>query len=123
MLLQSKKTVLLSLILITCLLKKEIFLLLQSNKATQNTDIPTKLFKVNADIFVEVVFTSLNKYIKQTCFPIEFEASKYNSSSLKNSKSSKDNYIPVSILSNISSVYQKFVFKQMSEYLEVTIEI
>ena len=123
MLLQSKKTVLLSLILITCLLKKEIFLLLQSNKATQNTDIPTKLFKVNADIFVEVVFTSLNKYIKQTCFPIEFETSKYNSSSLKNSKSSKDNYIPVSILSNISSVYQKFVFKQMSEYLEVTIEI
>ena len=123
MLLQSKKTVLLSLILITCLLKKEIFLLLQSNKATQNTDIPTKLFKVNADIFVEVVFTSLNKYIKQTYFPIEIETSKYNSSSLKNSKSSKDNYIPVSILSNISSVYQKFVFKQMSEYLEVTIEI
>ena len=97
--------------------------MLQSNKATQNTDIPTKLFKVNADIFVEVVFTSLNKYIKQICFPIEFETSKYNSSSLKNSKSSKDNYIPVSILSNISSVYQKFVFKQMSEYLEVTIEI
>ena len=31
--------------------------MLQSNKATQNTNIPTKLIKDNADIFAEIVFT------------------------------------------------------------------
>ena len=35
--------------------------MLQSNKATQNTDIPTKLIEDNVDIFAEFVFISLNK--------------------------------------------------------------
>ena len=43
--------------------------MLQSNKAIQNTDIPTKLIKDNADIFQEFAFTSLNKCIEQSVFP------------------------------------------------------
>ena len=43
--------------------------MLQSNKATQNTDIPTKLIKDNADIFAEFIFISLNKCIEQSVFP------------------------------------------------------
>ena len=43
--------------------------MLQSNKATQNTDIPTKLIKNNADIFAEFIFLSLNKCIEQSVFP------------------------------------------------------
>ena len=43
--------------------------MLQSNKATQNTDIPTKLIKDNADIFAEFVFISLNKCIEQSVLP------------------------------------------------------
>ena len=42
--------------------------MLQSNKATQNADIPTKLIKDNADIFREFVFTSINKCIEQSVF-------------------------------------------------------
>ena len=42
--------------------------MLQSNKATQNTDIPTKLIKDNADIFAEFIFISLNKCIEQSVF-------------------------------------------------------
>ena len=41
----------------------------QSNKATQNTDIPTKLIKDNADIFEEFLFISLNTCIEQFVFP------------------------------------------------------
>ena len=43
--------------------------MLQSNKATQNTDIPTILIKDNADVFAEFVFISLNKCIEQSVFP------------------------------------------------------
>ena len=42
--------------------------MLQSNKVKQNTDIPTKLIKDNADIFAEFIFVSLNKCIEQSVF-------------------------------------------------------
>ena len=78
--------------------------MLQSNKATQNTDIPTKLIKDNTDIFAELVFTSLNKGIEQSVFPSKLKLANKTPVHKKNSESSKDNYRPVSILSNISKV-------------------
>ena len=36
----------------------------------------------------------------------------------KDSKSEKNNYRPVSILSNVSKVYERIVFRQMSEFFE-----
>ena len=89
--------------------------MLQSNKATQNIDIPTKLIKDNADIIAEFIFTSLNKCIEQSVFPSKLKLANVTP---VHKKSSKDNYRPVSILSTISKVYEKFMFKQMSEYSE-----
>ena len=43
--------------------------MLQSNKARQNADIPTKLIKDNADIFAEYIFISHNKCTEQSVFP------------------------------------------------------
>ena len=36
----------------------------------------------------------------------------------KGTKTSKDNYRPASILSNISKIYERLMFKQISEYFE-----
>ena len=36
----------------------------------------------------------------------------------KGAKSLKDNYRPVSILSNLSEIYERLLFKQVSEYFE-----
>ena len=55
--------------------------MLQSIKATQYTDIPTKLIKDNADIFAEFVFVSLSKCIKQSVFPSKLKLARYNTSS------------------------------------------
>ena len=92
--------------------------MLQLNKATQNADIPTKLIKDNEDIFAEFVFISFNKCIEQSVFPSKLKLVNITPVHKKCSKSSKDNYRPVSILSNISILYEKFMFKQMSEYFE-----
>ena len=43
--------------------------MLQSNKATQNNDIPTKLIRDNVDIFAEFVFLSLNKCTELSVSP------------------------------------------------------
>ena len=41
---------------------------LQINKATQDSDIPTKLIKNNLDLFVNFIFTNLNYSIAQSTF-------------------------------------------------------
>ena len=92
--------------------------MLQSNKAIQNTDISTKLIKDNADIFEKFAFTSLSKCIEQSVFSSKLKLANITPAHKKNSESSKHNYRPVSILSNVSKVYVKFMFKQMSEYFE-----
>ena len=92
--------------------------MLQSNEATQNTDNPTKLIKDNADIFAEFIFISLNKCIEQSVFPSKLKLANITPAHKKNSKSSKENDRLVSILSNISKVHEKFMFKKMSEYFE-----
>ena len=37
----------------------------------------------------------------------------------KGSKSAKNNYRPVSILSNISKLYERIMFKHMSDYFKI----
>ena len=41
---------------------------LKANKATQNTDIPTKLIKENSDIFADFIFENLNDSISQSVY-------------------------------------------------------
>ena len=45
----------------------------QVNKATQNSDIPTKLIKNNSDLFVDFIFNNLNDSIAQSEFPGTFK--------------------------------------------------
>ena len=92
--------------------------MLRSNKATQNTDIPTKIIKNDEDIFAEFIFLSLNKCIEESVFPPKLKLANITPVHKRDSKSTKENYGPVSILSNISKVHEKFMFKQMSEYFE-----
>ena len=47
--------------------------MLKSNKATQNTKIPTKLVKHNAVIFMDFFFTSLSRCIEQFVFPLKLK--------------------------------------------------
>ena len=42
---------------------------LKTNKATQNTDIPTKLIKENSEIFADFTFENLNDCIAKSLFP------------------------------------------------------
>ena len=91
---------------------------LKTNKATQNTDIPTKLTKENSDIFADFIFENLNDCIAISLFPLTIKNAIITPVHKKGTKNPKDHYRPVSILSNISKIYERFIFKQMSEYFE-----
>ena len=91
---------------------------LKTNKATQNTDIPTKLIKENSDIFADCIFENLNDCIAKSSFPSSLKNAIITPVHKKRTKTSKHHYRPVSILSNIPKIYERFIFKQMSEYFE-----
>ena len=90
---------------------------LKTNRATQNTDIPIKLiFKENSDIFGDFVFE--NDCIAKSLFPSSLKNAVITPVHKKGTKTSKDHYRSVSILSNIAKIYEHFIFKQMSEYFK-----
>ena len=91
---------------------------LKANKATQNTDIPTKLIKENSDIFADFIFENLNDSISQSVFPSALKLANITPVHKKDSKSKKDHYRPISVSPNISKIYERFFFKQISEYFE-----
>ena len=84
---------------------------LTTNKATQSTDIPTKLIKENSE-------KNYNKCVSSSIFPNFLKNAIITPAHKKGAKSSKDNYRPVSILSNLSKIYERLLFKQISEYFE-----
>ena len=101
--------------------KEEILIELNNpniNKATQNTDIPTKIIKENSDIFGDFIFSNLNCCINTSSDPSLLKRADITPLHKKDSKSEKNNCRPVSILSNISKVYERIMFKQMSEFFE-----
>ena len=90
---------------------------LEANKATQNTDIPTKLSKENLDVFADFIFENLNDSISQSIFPSALKLANVTLVHKKDSKSKKDHYWSISVLPNISEIYERFFFKQISEYI------
>ena len=91
---------------------------LNINKATQSTDIPTKLIKELLNIFADFIFENHNNCISSFVFPSYLKNTIITPAHKKGPKTSKDNYRPVSILSNISKIYERLMFKQISEYFE-----
>ena len=62
--------------------------------------------------------SNLNCCINTSSYPSLLKRADITPVHKKDSKSSKNNYRPVSILPNISKLYERTMFKQMSEYFE-----
>ena len=95
--------------------KKKIFqeiVDLDASNACQDTDVPTKTIKENADIFIDFVHHSNNASINNGDFPSFLKLPNVIPVFKKDCKNSKDNYRPISILKNISRVYERILLKQ-----------
>ena len=87
-------------------IQKEI-LNLNNKKASQNSDIPTKIIKENSDIFEKVLC-----FFYQRFDEVEYSIHK------KGKKDKKENYRPVSILPVLSKIFERIMFIQMSAFFE-----
>ena len=78
---------------------------LNVKKASEKSDIPTKIAKLNADIFGNFICKNFNYYLKKGEFPCVLKHAVIPVHK-KEIKSDKENYRPVSILPKL--MYQQF---------------
>ena len=91
---------------------------LNISKTSQQTDIPTKILKQNSEYFAKYFHENINYCIENSEFPSDLKSADVTPVYKKNSKSVKDNYRPVSILSNVSKIYERCMYDQMQVYFE-----
>ena len=84
-----------------CVDKDEILkeiLNLDASKACQDSDIPSRIIKENADMFTDTLHSSFNSLIYQSEFPTIRKLANITPVFKKGDRNSKENYRPVSIL-------------------------
>ena len=91
---------------------------LETSKACQDTDIPTKIVKENADIFANVLVSNFNDSFEKSNFPSILKNATITPVFKKGDRNSKDNYRPVSILPNISKIFERCIFRQLSNFMD-----
>ena len=75
---------------------------LTANKATQNTDIPTKKIKENSYIFADFIFENMNNSISQSVFPSALQLANITPVHKKDSKRNKFQNILNNFFPNIN---------------------
>ena len=91
---------------------------LHASKACQDTNVPTKIIKENADIFIDFIYLSINVSINNGDFSSFLRVANVIPVFKKDCKNSKDNYRPISRLKNISNVYERTLFKQIGTFMD-----
>ena len=96
--------------------KNEIFqemICLDASKTFQDTNVPTKIIKENTDIFIDFAYRSINASINNADFLSLLKLANVIPVFRKDCKNWKDSYRPISIVKNISKVYERILFKQI----------
>ena len=88
---------------------------LNAKKGCQTSDTPTKTIKLNSDIFSNLIYKHFNCFNDKGGFPNDLKHADIVPIYKKNNKCEKENYRPVSILSNLSKIYEKLMYNQLYE--------
>ena len=87
-------------------------------KASQDTDLPVKTLKENADYFAEVICIQFNDSANSSKFPSFFKCVNITPIFKNESRNHKTNYRTVSILPIVSKITEKIMNNQLSTYFE-----
>ena len=88
---------------------------LDTKKASQSNDVPTKYIKKFSDVFTPVITDDYNNYIVTGTFPECFKTAEVIPTYKKDKSTDKTNYRPSSILSSISKIYGRLMHDNMSD--------
>ena len=77
-----------------------------------------KIVKENADIFANVLVSNFNDSIEKSNFPSISKIVTITPAIKKGDRNSNDNYRLVSILPNISTIFERCIFHQLSNFID-----
>ena len=100
-------------------IKKEI-LNLNAIKASQDSDVPTKIIKKNSDIFSDILFKKFNKSLEICKFPSCLKMANVTPVYKKGNRSDEGKYHRVSILPNLSKNFETCLCKPISTFLRIS---
>ena len=88
------------------------------NKASQQSDIPTKILIENSEYFSPYCHKNINYCLEQSTFPHDLKSADVAPMYKKKSKACKDNYRPVNIPSDTSKIYERCIYDQIQIYFD-----
>ena len=92
--------------------------MLDFSKAIQESDIPVKIIIANENFFAEAICFFFNKSLENGKFPNCLKLANITPVFKKVARTSKNNYIPVSILPAFSKVFERLLSRQLSEFFD-----
>ena len=91
---------------------------LDIKKATQESDIPTKVIKQFPNLFIDFLHKNINSCRTEGTFPDELKKAVVHPTHKKECKTKKSNDRPISILPNLSKIYERLLHDQMYTYFD-----
>ena len=92
---------------------------LPSNKASISNDIPISVMKQFANCYCEKLTNILNDCLKENRFPNLMKVAEINPVFKNNlDNTSKDNYQPISTLSNFAKLFDSIIYSQLNDCME-----
>ena len=91
---------------------------LVTSKATQQGDIPTKIIKDNKDLFSYFISASFNNAVNKGVLPNELKQADIRPIYKKESRNEKENYRPISILPNLSKIFERCMDDQLKGHFD-----
>ena len=91
---------------------------LDVSKANTYKNIPTKVFKQNVDIYLDIITNIYNNSIIKPNFSSKMKCADINPVHKKDDCTNKSNYRPVSILPCVSKVFERLMNKDIINYIE-----
>ena len=91
---------------------------LPSNKASISNDIPVSVMKQFANCYCEKLTNILNDCLKENRFPNLMKVAEISPVFKKLDNTSKDNYRPISTLSNFAKLFESIIYSQLNYCME-----
>ena len=91
---------------------------LKIRKVSQKTDIPVKIIKENKDIVSYFLYHHYHNSLSCSTFPSGMKYAEVTPIHKKDDKTGKENYRPISILPNLSKVFERLIYNQIYLYFQ-----
>ena len=102
--------------------KKEI-LNLSSKKATRKGDIPAKILKSSINTCLSELTILINNCLKEGVFLDDLKLADITRIFKKEDSLNKENYRPISILSHLSKVFERILYKQINSFMKTSFHL